>query len=101
MPRPSERSLSYPHTDPFTRRPHAPEFTVSDAHQRPALTARPWRPRGHSRGRLLCGITATAALAWQNTAYNQPPYPSLFIGDNMPTPPRGLHTLNTPSLTGA
>ncbi|MEV7086799.1 rhamnogalacturonan lyase [Streptomyces sp. NPDC093085] len=28
------------------------------------------------------------ALAWQNTAYNQPPHPSFFIGDNMPTPPR-------------
>ncbi|MDX3230300.1 rhamnogalacturonan lyase [Streptomyces sp. ME19-01-6] len=29
-----------------------------------------------------------AALAWQNTAYNQPPHPSFFIGGNMPTPPR-------------
>lgn len=28
------------------------------------------------------------ALAWQNTAYNQPPHPSFFIGDQMPTPPR-------------
>ncbi|WP_030752110.1 rhamnogalacturonan lyase [Streptomyces sp. NRRL F-5135] len=28
------------------------------------------------------------ALAWQNTAYNQPPHPSFFIGDKMPTPPR-------------
>jgi rhamnogalacturonan endolyase len=28
------------------------------------------------------------ALAWQNTAYNQPPHPSFFIGDAMPTPPR-------------
>ncbi|MFJ2115171.1 rhamnogalacturonan lyase [Streptomyces sp. NPDC087850] len=28
------------------------------------------------------------ALAWQNTAYNQPPHPSFFLGDNMPTPPR-------------
>ncbi|MEW1720345.1 rhamnogalacturonan lyase [Streptomyces sp. NPDC093109] len=28
------------------------------------------------------------ALAWQNTAYNQPPHPGFFIGDNMPTPPR-------------
>lgn len=27
------------------------------------------------------------AVAWQNTAYNQPPHPSFFIGDNMPTPP--------------
>ncbi|WP_413801526.1 rhamnogalacturonan lyase [Streptomyces iranensis] len=28
------------------------------------------------------------ALAWQNTAYNQPPHPSFFIGDKMATPPR-------------
>jgi hypothetical protein len=28
------------------------------------------------------------AIAWQNTAYNQPPHPSFFIGDGMRTPPR-------------
>jgi rhamnogalacturonan endolyase len=28
------------------------------------------------------------AVAWQNTGYNQPPHPSFFIGDRMPTPPR-------------
>ncbi|MER6145239.1 rhamnogalacturonan lyase [Streptomyces sparsogenes] len=28
------------------------------------------------------------ALAWQNTAYNQPPHPSFFIGNKMATPPR-------------
>ncbi|WP_027341092.1 rhamnogalacturonan lyase family protein [Hamadaea tsunoensis] len=27
-------------------------------------------------------------LAWQNTAYNQPPHTSFFIGDGMGTPPR-------------
>ncbi|MBW6440383.1 RICIN domain-containing protein [Actinoplanes hulinensis] len=26
------------------------------------------------------------ALAWQNTAYNQPPHPSFFLGDGMTTP---------------
>ncbi|WP_281278688.1 cellulose binding domain-containing protein [Micromonospora pisi] len=26
------------------------------------------------------------AVAWQNTAYNQPPHPSFFIGDGMATP---------------
>jgi len=26
------------------------------------------------------------ALAWQNTAYNQPPHPSFFIGDRMTAP---------------
>jgi rhamnogalacturonan endolyase len=28
------------------------------------------------------------AVAWQNTAYNQPPHPSFFIGDKMPAAPR-------------
>jgi rhamnogalacturonan endolyase len=28
------------------------------------------------------------AIAWQNTAYNQPPHPSYYLGSNMPTPPR-------------
>lgn len=27
------------------------------------------------------------AIAWQNTAYNQPPHPSFFIGDGMSNPP--------------
>ena len=27
------------------------------------------------------------AIAWQNTAYNQPPHPSFFIGNGMPTAP--------------
>ncbi|ESQ78605.1 rhamnogalacturonan lyase [Asticcacaulis sp. YBE204] len=29
-----------------------------------------------------------AAIAWQNTAYNQPPWPSYFIGDQMKAPPK-------------
>jgi hypothetical protein len=28
------------------------------------------------------------AIAWQNTAYNQPPHPSFFIGAGMATPPQ-------------
>ncbi|GAA2895402.1 hypothetical protein GCM10020220_101840 [Nonomuraea rubra] len=28
------------------------------------------------------------AIAWQNTAYNQPPHPSFFLGDGMNTPPQ-------------
>ncbi|GGM79270.1 rhamnogalacturonan lyase [Dactylosporangium sucinum] len=28
------------------------------------------------------------AIAWQNTAYNQPPHPSYFIGNGMSTPPQ-------------
>ncbi|MEU8655344.1 rhamnogalacturonan lyase [Actinoplanes philippinensis] len=27
-----------------------------------------------------------SAIAWQNTAYNQPPHPSYFLGDGMTTP---------------
>jgi rhamnogalacturonan endolyase len=27
------------------------------------------------------------AIAWQNVGYNQPPHPSFFLGDGMPTPP--------------
>jgi rhamnogalacturonan endolyase len=27
------------------------------------------------------------AVAWQNTAYNQPPYPGFYLGDGMQTPP--------------
>ncbi|MDX2548727.1 MULTISPECIES: rhamnogalacturonan lyase [unclassified Streptomyces] len=37
---------------------------------------------------LLHDTQYRTALAWQNTAYNQPPHPSFFIGANMPTPPR-------------
>ncbi len=29
-----------------------------------------------------------AAVAWQNSAYNQPPHPSYYLGDSMTTPPR-------------
>jgi rhamnogalacturonan endolyase len=28
------------------------------------------------------------AIAWQNVAYNQPPHPGFFLGQDMPTPPR-------------
>ncbi|MDX3589132.1 rhamnogalacturonan lyase family protein, partial [Streptomyces europaeiscabiei] len=37
---------------------------------------------------LLHDTQYRTALAWQNTAYNQPPHPSFFIGASMPTPPR-------------
>jgi hypothetical protein len=37
---------------------------------------------------LLHDTQYRTALAWQNTAYNQPPHPSFFIGGNMGTPPR-------------
>ncbi|MGW1625317.1 rhamnogalacturonan lyase [Streptomyces sp. NPDC002172] len=37
---------------------------------------------------LLHDTQYRTALAWQNTAYNQPPHPSYFIGDGMTTAPR-------------
>ena len=39
------------------------------------------------------------AIAWQNTAYNQPPHPSFFLGDGMKTPP--VPAIFTPRLPGA
>jgi rhamnogalacturonan endolyase len=36
---------------------------------------------------LLHGPQYRVAIAWQNTAYNQPPHPGFFIGANMATPP--------------
>ncbi|MBQ0887907.1 rhamnogalacturonan lyase [Streptomyces sp. RM72] len=42
---------------------------------------------------LLHDTQYRTALAWQNTAYNQPPHPSFFLGTNMPTAPRpSVHT---------
>ncbi|MEO3823318.1 rhamnogalacturonan lyase [Actinomadura sp. B10D3] len=37
---------------------------------------------------LLHDTQYRTALAWQNTAYNQPPHPSFFLGDGMSAPPR-------------
>jgi hypothetical protein len=37
---------------------------------------------------LLQDPTYRLALAWQNTAYNQPPHPGFFIGAGMAEPPR-------------
>ncbi|MFJ2510262.1 rhamnogalacturonan lyase [Streptomyces griseoviridis] len=37
---------------------------------------------------LLHDTTYRTAVSWQNTAYNQPPHPSFFIGDGMATAPR-------------
>lgn len=42
---------------------------------------------------LLHDTQYRTALAWQNTAYNQPPHPSFFLGNGMRTPPRPqVHT---------
>ncbi|WTI84246.1 rhamnogalacturonan lyase [Streptomyces sp. NBC_00726] len=39
---------------------------------------------------LLHDTTYRTALAWQNTAYNQPPHPGFFLGDGMATAPRPM-----------
>ncbi|GGR62911.1 rhamnogalacturonan lyase [Streptomyces roseolus] len=50
-------------------------------------------PTGSRITTLLHDTQYRTALAWQNTAYNQPPHPSFFIGSGMPTPPRpAVHT---------
>jgi|SRR5690554_2974253 len=41
----------------------------------------------HKLRTLMHDIQYREAIAWQNTAYNQPPHPSFFIGDGMTTPP--------------
>lgn len=43
---------------------------------------------------LLHDTMYRTALAWQNTAYNQPPHPSFAIGSGMATAPRP--TITTP-----
>lgn len=43
---------------------------------------------------LLHDTTYRTALAWQNTAYNQPPHPGFFIGSGMAAAPRP--TVSTP-----
>ncbi|MBL6275613.1 cellulose binding domain-containing protein [Micromonospora fiedleri] len=36
---------------------------------------------------LMHDLQYRVAVAWQNTAYNQPPHPSFFLGDGMAVPP--------------
>ncbi|GAA4447112.1 rhamnogalacturonan lyase family protein [Phytohabitans houttuyneae] len=61
-----------------------------------------WRTSGNTALRIYSTPTVTdrrihtlmhdaqyrVAIAWQNTAYNQPPHPSFFIGNGMATPPQ-------------
>ena len=50
------------------------------------LLARRTRPTGASP--RCCTTRSTGwRIAWQNTAYNQPPHPSFFIGNGMANPP--------------
>ncbi|WP_375165076.1 rhamnogalacturonan lyase [Streptomyces sp.] len=51
-------------------------------------------PTGTRITTLLHDTTYRTALAWQNTAYNQPPHPGFFLGAGMPAAPRP--TVHTP-----
>ncbi|CAN7597600.1 hypothetical protein [Caulobacter sp. LjRoot300] len=59
--------------------------------------------RGENRGAVTALLCATAlssaitlmhdpqyraAIAWRNTAYNQPPHTSFYLGEGMKAPPR-------------
>lgn len=51
-------------------------------------------PTDHRLYTLMHDPQYRVAIAWQNTAYNQPPHPSFFIGDGMSAPP--VPDINTP-----
>jgi rhamnogalacturonan endolyase len=45
-------------------------------------------PTEHRIYTLMHDSQYRAAIAWQNVAYNQPPHPSFYIGDEMKAPPK-------------
>lgn len=45
-------------------------------------------PTEHRMATLLHDPQYRVALAWQNVAYNQPPHPSFYLGDDHPLPQR-------------
>ena len=51
-------------------------------------------PTDHRLYTLMHNPQYRVAIAWQNTAYNQPPHPSFFIGDGMA--PQPVPDINTP-----
>lgn len=51
-------------------------------------------PTDHRLYTLMHDPQYRVAIAWQNTAYNQPPHPSFFIGDGMASQP--VPDINTP-----
>ncbi len=36
---------------------------------------------------LTVPLVELSAIAWQNTAYNQPPHPSFALDESLPLPP--------------
>jgi rhamnogalacturonan endolyase len=51
-------------------------------------------PTDHRLYTLMHDPQYRVAIAWQNTAYNQPPHPSFFLGDGMTSQP--VPDINTP-----
>ena len=45
-------------------------------------------PTPHRLATLLHDPQYRLAVAWQNTAYNQPPHPGFFLDEGLPLPPR-------------
>jgi rhamnogalacturonan endolyase len=45
-------------------------------------------PTTHRITTLMHDPQYRLAIAWQNVAYNQPPHPSFYLGDEAPLPPR-------------
>lgn len=45
-------------------------------------------PTSHRLVTLMHDLQYRCAIAWQNTAYNQPPHPSFYLDESAPLPPR-------------
>ncbi|MFZ9837846.1 MAG: rhamnogalacturonan lyase [Opitutaceae bacterium] len=54
-------------------------------------------PTPHRMTTLLHDPQYRLSIAWQNTAYNQPPHPSFFLDEGAPLPPRPRITTIPPS----
>jgi len=55
-------------------------------------------PTDHRIYTLMHDPAYRLAVAWQNSAYNQPPHPSFFIGTGMTTPPQpNIYMVGSPS----
>ncbi|WP_246050684.1 rhamnogalacturonan lyase [Asticcacaulis tiandongensis] len=65
-------------------------------HQSLRIYATPY-PTKHRLVTLLHDAQYRVALAWQNSAYNQPPHPSFYLGDGMKAPPTPQITLVKPT----
>ncbi len=53
-------------------------------------------PTPHRVVTLMHDPQYRAAIAWQNTAYNQPPHPSFALDESLPLPPAPVVELPTP-----